>query len=661
MDIKELKLSPKRKEIVTSLEMKTTEDILSYYPFKYEEYNLTHYDDFVEGNIVCFEGTLLTYPSTFRYGKRSTTRFKILYEDEEISVTIFNRPWMKVDINQNMTIIGKYDGNNKVTASNYYLKGINEVAGIVPIYSQKELFNQNEIKKIISIAYEASKDELVDNIPSKYLNDHKLISYKEAITSIHFPSNSLDLKKALARLKYEEFLRFYLSLEIIKGNTKEIKNKKEFDNDKVNSFINSFEFELTKDQRKCVEDILSDLNSNKIMYRLVQGEVGSGKTAIAMIAFYANYLAGYKGAFMAPTEILAKQHYLSFKEVFEPLGIKVDLLYSSSSNQKDVKERLRKGDIDILIGTHALFSEDVEFNNLGLVITDEQHRFGVRQRRKLKDKGNNVDFILMSATPIPRTLASSLYGDMDISTIETMPLGRKGCKTYLIKENSARSILSSIKDKLKEGRQVYVIAAAIEKSNNYNAKDASNLYTSLSEELKPYKLGLLHGRLTTEEKDEIMNDFNSNRIQVLVSTTVVEVGVNVKNATMMIIYDADKFGLSQLHQLRGRIQRSSEEGTCYLLTGSKDNYALERLNVLVNTNDGFKISYEDLRLRGPGDILGTRQSGLPAFLLGDLIEDTKIIEGAKKDAKEIINNLSDEDNKKYFELISSKYVNNYVD
>ncbi|MDO4941088.1 MAG: ATP-dependent DNA helicase RecG [Erysipelotrichaceae bacterium] len=650
MDLKDLKLTAKRQEICKRLGFNSSYDVLSYYPYKYDNYEIVRYKDFKIGETIMFEAELITSPSTFRYGKRSTTRFKVLYDDEQLLVTIFNRPWIRnLDINDKVVIIGKYDGNNKVTALNYYTKDVNELVGIVPTYSTSEGISQNEIKKLISLVYENCSEELVEHLPSEYIKAHNLIDYKTAIFNIHNPINSDLLRKSLARLKYEEFLNFYVALNILKGNTtNSIKNKKVFDQDKIDAFIDSLGFKLTTDQETCIKESLNDLASDKIMYRLIQGEVGSGKTVISEVMLYANYLAGYQGCLMAPTEILAKQHYESFVRDFACLGIKIGVLYSAMDNEKEVKRQIENGELDIIIGTHALFSNDVSYSNLGLVIADEQHRFGVKQRNALKNKGDNTDFCLMSATPIPRTLASSLYGDMDISTIETLPSGRKGCKTYLIKKNSIVDILDVVKDTLKQGRQIYIIAAAIEKSENYNAKDVTGLYNSLLNELSPYKVSLLHGKLSSQEKDLIMKDFNDNKIQVLISTTVVEVGVNVKNATMMIVYDADKFGLSQLHQLRGRIQRGNYEGVCFLLTNSKDESVIKRLEVLCNCNDGFKISLEDLKLRGPGDILGTRQSGLPTFILGNIFEDGKFIEAAKKDAKQICDNLDDEEANKYY-------------
>ena len=660
MNLDELKLTDKRRQICERLGLQSSEEILNYYPFKYESYSEVHYQDFKEGSNVCFKGELISSPSTFRKGRLAMTRFKVLYEEEVLLVTIFNRPWVNnVHSNETITIIGKYMGNNKVTASNYFTKNV--IGEIIPYYPLKEGINQNEIKKLIEYTFKKCGSDLVDMMPSDLKENHHLIDYKTALINIHMPSNTDLLKQSISRLKYEEFLRFYLALDILKGNTtSSVKKGKVFSDAKINELIDSLGFDLTKDQKQTVDEILNDLRSDSVMYRLIQGEVGSGKTAVAMIGLYANYLAGYQGALMAPTEILAKQHYESLRKILEPFGVKVGVLYSSMDKEKEVKKAIENGDIDIIVGTHALFSKDVNYKNLGMVIADEQHRFGVRQRQALKDKGENVDFILMSATPIPRTLASSIYGDMDVSTIETLPAGRKGCKTYLIDKNSIVDIMPEIRKKLDEGRQIYIIAAAIERSDNYNAKDVTGLYEALKEEFSPYKVALLHSRLSSEEKDLIMDRFNRNEYQVLISTTVIEVGVNVKNATMMIIYDADKYGLSQIHQLRGRVQRSDYEGTCYLLTDNKDEDVLKRLDILCQSNDGFKISYEDLKLRGPGDILGTRQSGIPAFILGNLIEDTRFIQAAREDAHLIMKNLDNSEYKAYYDKIYQNASKNFV-
>lgn len=659
MELSELKLTDKRLLICNKLGLNNSDDILRYYPFKYENYHESHYKDFKEGEMIVFSGELISYPSTFRFkGNRSRTTFNVLCDEEVIKVTIFNRPWVKADNNSKIVIVGKYEGGNRVTATNFYSKDIKEIVGINPLYSLKEGINQNEIRKLIDYTYKKVSATLVDEIPSDFINAHHLISLKEALYSIHHPQDETSLKKAMAYLKYEEFLRFYLALEALKGNDNFlVKKEKKYDSEKLNNFIHKLGYELTPDQETSVNDILSDLKSNKPMYRLIQGEVGSGKTAVCMIGLYANYLAGFSGALMAPTEILAKQHYESFRSALNGL-CNIGLLTSSGDNNEQVKKDLKNGKIDIIIGTHSLFQDDVIFNNLGMVVADEQHRFGVKQRRALKDKGECVDFLLMSATPIPRTLASSLYGDMDISTIETLPAGRKGCDTYLIKENSIKSIITDLKDILAKGQQIYIVASSIEQSDNYSGKDVTTLYNSLIDVFSPYKLGLLHGKMSSEEKDAVMASFKDNKIQVLVSTTVIEVGVNVKNATCMVIYDSDRFGLSQIHQLRGRVQRGSHKGTCYLLTSSKESETLNRLKVLVSTNDGFKIASADLKLRGPGDILGTRQSGLPVFILGNIFEDTKIIEASKRDAKEI---ASSDKYKDYYQKIADNAQKKYID
>jgi ATP-dependent DNA helicase RecG len=430
--------------------------------------------------------------------------------------------------------------------------------------------------------------------------------------------------------------------------------------------LNALPFALTKDQSSAVDDVLRDLQSAQPMYRLVQGDVGCGKTLVAAAALYANALAGYQGALLAPTEILAQQHEKSVKKLLESAASAsmCCIPERKAAQKKSVLTDLAQGRIDVLIGTHSILQDNVVFQNLGLVIADEQQRFGVEQRRALRQKGTMVDFLLMSATPIPRTLASTLYGDMDISTIQTMPAGRRTPQTVLIQENSFRSVLDQVRALLKSGRQLYVICAAVEDSENYDARNVMDIYESLKKLFQnDCEVGVLHGRMSSEQKQAVMKRFAEGSIGVLVSTTVVEVGMNVVNATGMIVYDADRFGLSQLHQLRGRIQRGSEQGYCWLLTDSKDEKALERLQVLVRSNDGFEISYEDLRLRGPGDILGTRQSGVPDFILGNIVEDTKVIAQARKDAEFILNHAQNPDNAAILNAVQQKNSRNasYID
>lgn len=661
-DFKDLKLTPKRLEILDKLDIHNVDELLSYYPFRYDDNRLMNYSDFVDGQRVCFKAMVVSSAVTARYQRnRSVTRFKVMIDEEVLAVSAFNRSWLKLDDSKDVYIVGKYEYPNKITAFNVSQSPESGFIGIVPVYNLKEGITQNDLRKIIRKVYDEVYPMIEEIIPDKYLQRHGLIGRNEALKNVHFPDDQGKLRLALARLKYEEFLRFYVALNL--RNSQSINQRdtiKEFDDDLLKEFIASLPFELTEDQVEAIEDIRKDLKSNKTMFRLLQGDVGSGKTVVAFASLYMNYLSGFQGAMMAPTEILALQHYESFRQMFKG-RVKAELLSSSVDNykRKEILDGLRSGKIDVLIGTHALFQDDVEFERLGLVVTDEQHRFGVKQRRALKEKGNDTDLLLMSATPIPRTLASSIYGDLAISSIKSMPKGRKGCVTTLIRENSIRSIVEEIKGYLAQGKQAYIVASAIEE-NSMDLKDVLRLYESIKNVFDQYNVAFLHGKMSSEEKEEIMARFNANQIQVLISTTVIEVGINVKNATIMVVYDADRFGLSQLHQLRGRIQRGNDLGHFYLLTDKKDGDILNRLNTLVRTNDGFEIAAEDLKERGPGDILGIRQSGLPSFILGDLLTDSKIVDAARKDAVELLEEGGDT-NRNFIDLVKESSSIIYVD
>lgn len=625
---------------------------------RYEINHLNKKEDYTKGNRVTFKAKVTSKTVYLQVGyKRSIVRFKCINQNgDELNCVVFNRPWAHQQIKQDsdIIVIGTVDGSNKINVINYYIdKDERDILGIKPIYPVKAGINQAMIKSLVKTALIKMRTKIADDLPASLIENHGLVSREEAINNIHLPRSLEDYKKALSRLKYEEFLDFYLAL-YARQRPVSTKKAKNFDLDKINAFIKDLPFELTKDQMSVIKDILIDLKSDKVMMRLVQGDVGSGKTIVAIIALYANQLAGYQGAFMAPTEILAKQHYDTIVDSLAPLGVKIALLTSSIKGRKEIIDRLAHKDIDIIVGTHALFSDDVMMNELGLVITDEQHRFGVNQRKKLLKKGDDVDFLLMSATPIPRTLATAIYGDMAISSIITMPSGRKGCDTILVSQNKIDLIEDELRIILRQGHQIYIIASAIDKSEVDGMVDASSLYEKLKRIFSPYVTGLLHGRLTSAQKDEIMDDFAANKIQVLVTTTVVEVGVNVKNATCMVVYNAERFGLSQLHQLRGRIQRSHYRGRFFLLCDDPSVDVKKRLEVLVGTNDGFKIAQEDLKLRGPGDLLGTRQSGLPSFALGDLINDRRFIEAAQKDAHMI---LAQRDKPEYQNIISKAEKN----
>ena len=660
---KRLKLTSKRLEVLHRLGLFTTDDLLMYYPYRYEAITTSAFSDWKIKDKVWFEGEVVQLPRSWRKGRLVTTTFQVRSQEQILTITIFNRPWAKsLNLNQILTIQGVYQGNSKVTAISYDTKPLAEHASITPIYSIKEGIRQKTLQTIIHSVLNQLQDEIIDDIPDEFRQAYRLLPLKVAYRCIHIPSSMNEVQIAVRTLKYAEFLRFFTAIQLMRSTDgiRIAKKPKIFSTKKIQQVIQSLSFEMTADQRDTLEKILYDMGSTHTMYRLVQGDVGCGKTVVATLSLYAAFLSGYQGAMLAPTEILARQHYQSVNEVLAPFGVKTEVLYSalSSSKKKEILEDVASGKIDILIGTHSMIQDSVSFHNLGLTIADEQQRFGVAQRKSLKQKGEQVDFLLMSATPIPRTLAASLFGDMDVSTIETMPPGRITPVTTLVKENSFRTVLNDVKNLLVSGRQLYVICAAVDENEEYHARNVYDTTESIQTVFPQYKVACLHGRMSTDEKQEIMQAFNTNDIQILVSTTVVEVGVNVVNATGMIIYDADRFGLSQLHQLRGRIQRGSEQGYCWLLTASQEERVLQRLEVLVRSNNGFEISYEDLRLRGPGDILGTRQSGVPDFILGNIVEDTAMINQARKDALKVMESADNPDYQILLETVRKRNEKN---
>ena len=660
---KRLKLTSKRLQILHELGLYTTDDLLMYYPYRYEVITTSAFSDWKIKDKVWFEGEVVQLPRSWRKGRLVTTTFQVRFQEQILTITIFNRPWAKsLNLNQILTIQGVYQGNCNVTAMSYDTKSLVEHAPITPIYSIKDGIRQKTLQTIIHSVLNQLHDEIIDDIPEEFRQAYRLLPLKLAYRCIHIPSSMNEVQAAVRTLKYAEFLRFFTAIQLMRSTEgiRITKKPKIFSSKKIQQAIQSLSFEMTADQRDTLEKILNDMGSTHTMYRLVQGDVGCGKTVVATLALYAAFLSGYQAAMLAPTEILARQHYLSVNEVLAPFGVKTEVLYSalSSAKKNEILKDVALGKIDILIGTHSMIQDTVTFHKLGLTIADEQQRFGVAQRKALKQKGEQVDFLLMSATPIPRTLAASLFGDMDVSTIETMPAGRITPITTLIKENSFRTVLEDVKRLLISGRQLYVICAAVDENEEYHARNVYDTMESIQKLFPQYKVACLHGRMSTDEKQAIMQAFHDNDIQILVSTTVVEVGVNVVNATGMIIYDAERFGLSQLHQLRGRIQRGSEQGYCWLLTASQDERVLQRLEVLVKSNNGFEISYEDLRLRGPGDILGTRQSGVPDFILGNIVEDTAMINQARKDALKVMESADNPDYQILLETVRKRNEKN---
>ncbi len=639
-DIKLLKTTSRRLEILASMNITTLEDLIYQYPYRYEVIEEKYPTD--EDEHLIIEATVISPVKIFFKGKMSRMSFEV--EDkylQHFQVSIFNRHFLRqhLKLGTTITIIGKCV-NHRITASDIKIKPLQDISGIYPVYSLKEGITQKSFRQYVKKALSLLNHEFDDFIPEKYRIQHHLIRKESALYCIHFPENKKDVQEALKYLKYEEFLKFQLTMQLMKQQrTQEMGIAKDFDVTQLQSLILSLPFALTKDQQTAIKEIVEDLKSPQMMYRFLQGDVGSGKTVVSSVALYANYLAGYQGALMAPTEILATQHYQTLSRFFENTDVHIELLTGSLSlkEKERVYQAIQSGEADIVVGTHALFQKKVVYHNLGFVITDEQHRFGVMQRKALKNKGQQVDFLIMSATPIPRTLAISMYGDMDVSTIKTMPQGRLPVKTQYIHSSSMKPILKHLKSYLAQGGQCYVICPLVEDSENLEAKSASQIAKAMQKYFQTqYNVGLLHGQMKEDEKEKVMNSFLNNTIQILVSTTVVEVGVDVKNANMMVIYNAERFGMGQLHQLRGRIGRGQEQAYCYLMSSSSSKEAIERLKYLEKSHDGFEISLYDLKLRGPGEVLGQRQSGLPTFLIADIMKDFPILSIARKDADEII-------------------------
>ena len=622
-------------KILNKLNIENVEDLLMHYPFRYDVIKKTDITNLQDEDKVIIDGIIETNPNVFYFSrKKDKTSFKLNTGDKLLNIVIFNRGFLKSKllIGTTITVIGKYDKrNNNVVASEIRFERLQDKEEIEPVYHITNGITGKQINNIIKNI----DIDVLDYIP-EYINDkYKLLSKKEAIKEIHFPTTINKLKQARTKLKYEELFLFMLKINYLKNKNHKEGLKKIIDYKKVQELINNLPFELTKDQLKSVEDIYNDMVDVKQMNRLLQGDVGSGKTIVSFISLYMNYLAGYQGSLMAPTEILAIQHYNNIKKILPDLNIELLTGKTKTKEKNEILKKLKNNEIDILIGTHSLISENVIYNNLGLVITDEQHRFGVNQRANLKNKGTNPDILYMSATPIPRTYALTIYGDMEVSNIKTMPSGRIEVKTLLKKDSEIKSVLELMYKELKNNHQVYVIAPLIESNEESEMENVYELEEKMNKAFgKLYKVGILHGKMSNKEKDEVMNDFKDNKIQILVSTTVIEVGIDVKNATVITIFDSYRFGLSALHQLRGRVGRSSLESYCILIS-SKET---ERLNVLTKTTDGFKISEEDFKLRGSGDLFGIRQSGDMNFKLADLKNDYNMLLKAKEDSDYFIKN-----------------------
>ena len=635
--------------LLKKLNINTVDDLVTHYPYRYEFIKRSNLKEKCEDDKVIIDGKVEMIPILVRLkGNLNKMNFRLATSTKEIvGVSIFNRAYLKNQllVGTNITVFGKYEKNkNVILASEIRMGLLPKGEKIEAVYHGTVGLNSKAISSFINTALMEYGNELEDYIPKYLLEKYNFLNKKTALNIIHNPSTKEKLKEASIRLKYEELFVYMAKINYLKLKNKNVKDgiEKDFDKEKLDKVIKSLPYELTVDQKLVLNEILEDLTSKRRMNRLLQGDVGSGKTIISIIAMVANYLSGYQSALMVPTEILATQHYETMKEILKDLNVNIALLTGSlPKNKKDlIHEELKLGKIDMVVGTHALIQEEVVYKNLGLVITDEQHRFGVLQRTSLQNKGIMPDVLYMSATPIPRTYAFTLYGDMDISTIRTLPKGRKPIKTYLKSYSEIKDVLKMMYEELLKNHQIYVIAPLIEESETLDLTTVNELKDKMNLAFgEKYNVGIIHGKLKQTEKDKIMEDFVNNKIQILISTTVIEVGVNVLNTTMMVIFDANRFGLSTLHQLRGRVGRSALESSCILIS----DYDSERLNVMTTTNDGFEISEEDFKIRGHGDLFGTKQSGDMTFKIADIKEDYKILLQAKKDSMEFLLNNKEEE------------------
>ena len=626
----------------------TYKDAIFNLPRKYEDMSLTKETGLADKERVVVVGKIVGNVINRRFGKTSQCKFTFVSDNRNVfQVEAWNRPWLGKMLNttDDYTLIANYDAkHNKFNMVNL-LKGREASNTVKPIYHLHHDIENYWYSQFVDKAFGMISDgDIPNEIPQYFMDKYRLINKKEALYRLHFPKRFEDIRQGQRVLKYEECLNFSLRTQMIRANNKELvkDNIAPIDKKLVGDFIKTLPYKLTDDQRYTLNDILNDMNDNTLMYRLLQGDVGTGKTLVAALALYGNYLRNDQGAFMAPTDALARQHYANFVKMFKGTDIKIALLLGSSSTKERsaIRSALMNKEIDIVIGTHVLFSKDINYLTLGLAVIDEQHKFGVNQRSLLASKGSHADLLLMSATPIPRTLALTLYGDLDVSTLNQFPFESRKIETVIMSAAS-KKLEKRIKQSLENNKRIFIVAPMIDEGES-DAISVEQLYATYLLRY-PGKVGLLHGKLDQDEKNFVLEDFYSGERPILVSTTVIEVGIDVKNADLMVIYDATHFGLASLHQLRGRIGRDGTESTCVLVSDSNDEDDIDKLNVLVNSNDGFYIAEEDLRRRGPGELLGVRQSGVANFNFVNLVNDFKMFECARDDAAYILKNQDNRD------------------
>lgn len=632
-------VGPKRGENLEALGLFTVEDVLTYYPFRYDDIQEKNIAEIGDQEKVVLKGTVIAEGVVSHYGyRKNRLSFRIMHDQAVINVTFFNQAYLKdkVVLAEEIAIFGKWDAKRKALSGMKILGSKdNQEADFAPIYHLNKKVRQGTLVELIKKTFELYGDVIEEWLPPELLEKYRLYPRKQAMYAMHFPEKAEESQFARRRIVFEEFFEFQMQMQQLRYQEKEVSLGLEilYDVDQLKTFTQGLPFDLTDAQKRVTNEICRDMRSSSHMHRLLQGDVGSGKTVVAAIVMYAAYTAGFQSALMVPTEILAEQHLESLTELFADFPIKIALLTGSTKakERREILAQLAEGSLDVLIGTHALIQKDVEFKHLGLVITDEQHRFGVNQRKILRDKGDNPDVLFMTATPIPRTLAITAYGEMDVSIIDELPKGRIPIETRWIRPPQLETVLTWTEKELARGSQA--ICPLIEESETIDVKNATEIYETLQAFYgEKYQVGLLHGKMKSQEKDEIMTKFKDNQLQVLVSTTVIEVGVNVPNATTMLIMDADRFGLAQLHQLRGRVGRGNKASYCVLVANPKNEMGSERMKIMTETTDGFVLSQKDLEMRGPGEVFGSRQSGIPQFAVGDIVADFAILEAARQEA-----------------------------
>lgn len=639
---------PKRLTALNKLGINTIEDLLTFYPFRYDDLSTKNLDEIADQEKATIKGTVASEPVLARFGrKKSRLNFRFLVGQDVLMVTFFNQPYLasKIETGQEIGVYGKYDvKRQKMTGMKLFSSKAND--DFVGVYRSSKDIRPNTIKQFVSQAYEQYSSLIEDVVPRSLRKKYRLLDRKQLIHDMHFPISRSAADLARRSAIFEEFFRYQAGLQFMKVRDQHSNGQIiSYDNTLLKKFIAQLPFELTNAQKKVVNEICDDMHHPVHMNRLLQGDVGSGKTVVAALAMYAAVTAGFQCALMAPTEILAEQHAEKLAELFDPLNVNVALLTHSSigklAQKRELMTHLADGDIQIVVGTQALIQPDVIFHNLGLVVIDEQHRFGVEQRKLLRMKGTKPDVLAMTATPIPRTLAITSYGEMDVSIIDELPKNRKPVRTQWFSKKQTSEAINFLSQQIASGAQAFIVSPLIDESEMMELQNAQEVYQKMSELFKnKYKVGLLHGQLKTQEKDQVMQDFKNKEYSILVATTVVEVGIDIPNATVMMILDADRFGLAQLHQLRGRVGRGNRQSYCLLVADPKNDYGKARMDTMVQTNDGFLIAQRDLELRGPGEVLGSKQAGMPEFQVGDPVENLNILQIAQQEAHAII---SDDD------------------